>query len=115
MNNNSRILTILSIFHCILGGIGIISLVFLLFLSWSIFSDSVNPVLNIIVSLFGLIFSICLFLSGIFILAKKNYYFSLILACIESIFLILPPLAILGLVTVFILTQDSNKILYKLK
>jgi len=117
MNNKSNILAILSVVHCMLGEISIIGLASFLLLFSPIFlsSDSVNGVWNIAILLSGLVCSICLLLSGISMAAKKNYYFSLILACLECIALPLLPLSILGLITVFILTQDSIKILYRLK
>ena len=113
IGNSSHELKSLSLVYCLLGSMGtIFYLIFIYFLlSFGSFDFS-----SIFILICGLVCPICLLLSGIFMAQKRNYYFSLILACLECMSMpLFFPLAILGLITVFVMSQDSVKRLYGLK
>jgi hypothetical protein len=63
--------------------------------------------------LIGLACSVCILLSGRFLAARRKYWFSFVVACVECVFL--PFGTILGVFTIVVLSRESVKSLYGLQ
>ena len=118
MKNSSNELSLLSLLHCLSGIVGIICFINFLYLLFGLSENDVQLILPTFFFIAIIIYFICLFCSEIFIRQRKNYRFSLVVAWIGLILLSIPTfglIGILGLITIFILTKDSVKILYKFR
>ncbi|MEM1253532.1 MAG: hypothetical protein AAGI69_13955 [Cyanobacteria bacterium P01_H01_bin.21] len=69
-------------------------------------------IMGVVILLLGLIFSICLILSGRALAKRKRYWFSLVVACFECIYT--PFGTVLGIFTIVVLSRESVKALYRL-
>jgi hypothetical protein len=67
-------------------------------------------IMGLTVILIGLACSVCIVLSGRFLSARKKYWFSFVVACVECLFL--PFGTILGVFTIIVLSRESVKALY---
>lgn len=130
-------LKLLSIFHYVVGGIGIVFSMFPLMhisigLSLILSTQESLPlespplestlppptfgwiflIWGLVILVFGLTLSICLIASGRFLAKRKRYWFSFIFACIECLFT--PFGTVLGIFTIIILSRESVKALYGL-
>ncbi len=114
MKDSSNKLALLGRLHCLLGFFGTIILTHIFYLLYGLSGN--NPSL-ILPTILTISYSICLFFSGICMARRKGYSFSLIVALIGLIFAIptFGLMAILVFPTIYILNQDSVKILYEFK
>ncbi|MBE9046039.1 hypothetical protein IQ255_16780 [Pleurocapsales cyanobacterium LEGE 10410] len=116
MKNSSNELALLSLLHCLLGIFGIACLVILLYFLFGFSEDVSSFIFTTFLFIGAIIYFVCLFCSGIFMGQRKNYRFSLVVAWIGLVLLSIPTyglMGIFGLITIFILTKDSVKVLYK--
>jgi hypothetical protein len=117
-------LNLLSIFHYVLGGLIIVSIVILIvFLFYTTRSLNLEFILFefrtslitrtwFFIYLIVFTYSICLIASGQLLAKRKGYWFSFVIACIGCLFV--PWGTILGIFTIPILLKDSVKTLYGL-
>lgn len=130
MDNDVQHIKILSIFHFVVGGLSaVFSSMFLIHLfmglsllispeSWSGGNSEAPPqffgyMLTFIGALFfllGIAFSCCVVYSGLLLKRIKKRIFSLVMACVECIFI--PFGTVLGVFTIIVLSKESVKQLY---
>lgn len=130
-DKDSNNLSLLSVFHYVLGIVGLFFSFFPLihvFIGWMILhapekmagkTNTPPPavigwillIAGVILIIVGLSLSICMLLSGRYLSRCKNYRFSFVVACIEC--LCVPVGTILGIFTIIVLQRDSVKELYK--
>ncbi|MBN1439981.1 MAG: hypothetical protein JW929_11285 [Anaerolineales bacterium] len=131
MEQDTKYLTILSIFHYVVAGIaGLLSctpifhlLIGISMLTGSLFAGSEFPdsfpaglfglaftAIPAIIILAGWAFAICLGLAGFFLSQKRHYYFCLVMAGISCIFT--PFGTVLGIFTIIVLMQTSVRKLF---
>lgn len=131
MSNDLEHIKLLSIFHYIIGGIMLLfsfmplihlTIGLLFILSPDIFTNNANDqppefigwlfaMAGGILFILGASISICIIISGRFLSKKIKYMFSLVIACIECLFI--PFGTVLGVFTIIVLSRESVKTLYK--
>lgn len=130
-DKDSNNLALLSVFHYVIGVVGLFFSLFPLihvFIGWMIINSPekmagktgtpppaavgwVFLIAGITLIFVGFSLSICMLLSSRWLSQRKNPGFSFVIACIEC--LCMPVGTILGIFTVIVLQRDSVKELYK--
>ncbi len=130
MNQDAEHLRLLSIFHYIVGGIGVLASFFPLlysaiggFMLYAAHHAGPNdqnpppPIVGWIFIAFGALFflagiamAICILFAGRSLSRRCHYWFAFVVACIECIFV--PFGTILGVFAIIVLSRDSVKTLF---
>ena len=132
MNQDAEHLRLLTIFHYIVGGIGVLASFFPLLYSamggFMLYAachpaglrNNQNPpppilgwffiVFGALFFLAGLAMALCILLAGRSLSWRRHYWFAFVVACIECIFV--PFGTILGVFTIIVLSRESVKALF---